>query len=54
MSVGVEVLNLSVVCPLVRDVKGGQDGTAVGVQAVRGENVAVQVLVQIVDGIVKR
>jgi len=53
MAVGVEVLHLSIVCPLVRHVEGSFDGTAVGVEPAAKE-VFIEGLVEIVDGVVKR
>lgn len=49
----VKILHLTVISPFVRDVKGGSDWAAVRVESASIEQVAVQVLVQIVDGIVK-
>ena len=54
MTVGVNVLHVTVIRPLVADVKGGRDGAAVGVVAVVAEDVLVQALVQVADGVVER
>ena len=53
MSVGVQVLHLLVVGPLVRDVEGGRDRAAVGVDAVVLKHVLVQALVEVVDRVVE-
>ena len=54
MAVGVNILHVAVVRPLVADVEGGRDGAAVGVVAVVAEDVLVQALVQVADGVVER
>lgn len=54
MPIGVQVLYLAVVGPLVRDVKRSGNRAAVRVEAAFFEEVAIQVLVEVVDGIVKR
>ncbi len=54
MTVGVNVLDVTVVRPLVADVEGGRDGAAVGVVAVVAEDVLVQALVQVADRVVER
>lgn len=53
VTVGVQVLHLTVIGPLVRDVKGGCNRTSIRVQPAIFEEILVQVLVEIVDGIVK-
>lgn len=53
MSIGVEVLHLAVVGPLVGHVEGGRDRTAVGVDPALLEQIRVQLLVQIVHGVVE-
>ena len=54
VSVGVQVLHLAVIGPLVRHVERGRDRAAVRVDPSPLEQVLVQLLVQIVDGIVER
>lgn len=53
MSIGIEVLHLAVVRPLVGHVEGGTDGTTVGVNTPLLEQVAVELLVQVVDRVVE-
>jgi hypothetical protein len=53
MSVGVQVLNLTVVSPFVRHVEGGRDGASIGVDAAASEEILVQLLVQVIDRIVE-
>ena len=56
VSVGVQIADLGVIGPLVRDVEGGGDGAAVGIfasSATALEQFAVQILVQVVDGVVE-
>lgn len=50
----VEILNLAVVGPLVRDVERGRDGATVRIFPPFLEQISVQSLVQIVHGIVER
>lgn len=50
----VQVLHLAVIRPLVGHVEGGRDGAAVGVGAALLEQVRVEALVQVVDGVVER
>lgn len=50
----VEILNLAVVGPLVRDVERGRDGATVRIFPPFLEQIGVQSLVQIVHGIVER
>lgn len=54
MPICIEILHLAVVGPLVRDVKCGGDGAAVGVESALFEEIGEEFLVQVVDGIVKR
>ncbi len=51
---GVEALHLSVIGPLVRHVEGGLQRAAVRVLAARVEQVAVELLVEVVDRVVER
>lgn len=53
MTRGVQVLDLTVICPLMRNVEGCGDGAAVGVGAAFLEQILVQALVQVVDGVVE-
>ena len=53
MSVGVEVLDLSIIRPLVGDVKCPQNWAPVRIDPVRSEYVLVQILVQIIHRVVK-
>ena len=53
MPIRIEVLNLAVVGPLVRDVKRSGNWATVGVETALVEEVAVQLFVQVVDGIIK-
>lgn len=50
---GVKILNLAVVGPFMRDVKGGSDRTTVRIETARFEQIAVQILVQVIDRVVK-
>ena len=52
VTISVEVLDLGVVCPLVGHVEGGLDGAAVGVVSL-GEEILVELFIQIIDGIVE-
>lgn len=49
----IQVLHLTVICPFMRNVEGCGDRTAVGVGAALLEQVLVQSLVQVVDGVVE-
>ena len=53
VSIGVEILDLSVVCPLVWDVEGAQDGAPVGIDPAGVEDVLVEVLVEVVHAVVE-
>lgn len=53
VTVRVQVLDLTVVGPLVRDVEGGGDWATVRVDAVAFEQILVQLLVQIVYRVVE-
>lgn len=53
MTVWVQVLHLTVIGPLVRDVKSGGDWTTIGIDAVTLEEILVQLLVQIVHRVVE-
>ena len=52
MAVGVEVLNLGVVCPLVRHVEGRLDRAPVGVVTL-SEEILVELLIKVIDGIIE-
>ena len=52
VAVGVKVLDLGVVSPFVRDVKGGLDGASVGVVPLL-EELLEELLVEVVDGVVE-
>lgn len=54
VAVGVQVLDLGVVGPFVGDVKGRGDRAPVRVDPAPLEQLAVQALVQVVDGVVER
>lgn len=54
VAIGVQVLNLTVVSPLVGDVERRGDGASVGVDAAFPEQIGVQLLVEVVHGIVER
>lgn len=54
VTVGVQVLHLTVVGPFVRHVEGGGDGASVGVDASALEQVLVQLLVQVIHGVIER
>jgi hypothetical protein len=53
MTLGEQILNLAVVCPLVADVEGRGNGAPVRVGPVGAEDVLVQVLVQVAHRIVE-
>lgn len=53
MTAGVEILDLAVVGPLVRDVESSWDGTSIGVVSALLKQVGVETLVQVVDGVVE-
>lgn len=53
VTVGVQVLHLTVIGPFVRHVEGGGDGASVGVDAATFEQILVKLLVKVVDGVVE-
>jgi len=53
MAVSIQVLHLAVVSPLVGDVEGGGNGAPVGVHATTLEQFLVELLVEVVDGVVE-
>ena len=53
MTLGVEVLDLCVVCPLVADVKCGDYGASIGVLSAPFEQVTVKSFVQVVYCVVE-
>lgn len=53
MTVGVEILNLAVVGPLVGNIEGGGDRASVGVDAIALKQILVQLLVQVIHGVVE-
>lgn len=53
VTVWVQVLNLTVVSPLVRNVERGRDWASVGVDATAFKEISVQLFVQVIDGIVE-
>lgn len=48
MSIGVQILHLTVIGPLMGDVKGGCDGTTVGINTALLKEIRVQLLVQVI------
>jgi hypothetical protein len=53
MTVGVKILHLTVIGPFVRNVEGGRNGASIGIDASTLEEILVQLLVKVVDGIVE-
>ena len=53
MSGSVQILHLAVIGPLVRHVESGRNGAAVGIEVACFEEILVQILVEIIDRIVK-
>lgn len=53
VTVGVQVLHLTVISPFVRHVESGRDRASVGVNAAALEQVLVQLLVQVIHGVVE-
>lgn len=53
MTIGVEVLDLAVIGPFVRDVESGRNGASIGVNTTLFEEVRVQALVEVVHRIVE-
>ena len=54
MAVGVQVLDLTVVGPLVRDVERRRDRAAIRILATIFEQVRVELAIEVVDGVVER
>lgn len=54
VTVGVQILHLTVIGPFVRHVEGGRNGATVGVDAAAFKQVLVKLLVQVVDRVVER
>ena len=52
VTIGIEVLDLGIVCPLVRHVEGCLDRASVGVVTISKE-ILVELLVKVVDGIIE-
>ena len=53
MTIGIEVLHLTVVGPFVRYVEGGRNGTAIGITSSFLEQIGIEAFVQIVDRVIK-
>ena len=53
VAIGIEILHLTVVGPLVRDVERGSDRTAVRIRSALFEEIRVKALVKVVHGIVE-
>lgn len=53
MAIRVQVLDLTIIRPLVRHIEGGTDGTSVWIDSALIEQIRVQLLVQVIDRIVE-
>lgn len=53
MTIGIQVLDLTVVCPFVRDIEGGCNGTTVRVHSALFKEVVVQPFIQIIHRVVE-
>ena len=52
MAISIEVLDLGIVCPLVRHVEGRLDRASVGVVTL-SEEILVELLIKVIDGIIE-